>query len=100
MQAAPYAITPDGAHGAVAWGLLNRVTSSFRDEWGMPKCIVTFRARARMSCAIAKATSDCTRRSRGDTRRLCAWDEADVGFEDGPPLSGLVAEARAEGVRC
>ena len=82
-KCAPYAITPDGAHGAVAWGLLNSVASSLREKWGKPKCTVTFWARARMSCAIARATSDCIRRSRGDTRGLCAWDKTDVGFEDG-----------------
>ncbi len=49
-----------------------------------------------MLCAIARAASDSIRRIREDTRGLCAWDEADLGFEDGAPLSGLVAE----GVRC
>ena len=72
----PFVISVDGAPGREADRLMKRLSESLALKWSASYGEVFGWLRARMSCAVVRATNLCLRGSRIKWRN-------DFGFEDG-----------------
>ena len=96
MEFVPFVVTTDGALAPKAKSLLNRLTQTLATKWEVSEGVIRGWMKARITMAIARASSACIRRNRKSP--LGFEKELEVDFEDQAGVSRLLGLGHMGGV--